>query len=169
MFKLSIVVVLIVGARLYGEIPLAPNNYRDDDIVTLVYYPKGQLWLTHPLDDGGLDSSTAKLSTVEIVSTVDFFEQYDWCGLIDACSPRKVFKLDPAGFASLPPLKVAAGFTSQTLTQSLQVSVFFVGGRGLYEVDLHVVPEPGLSVFALVGLGLLGLRSRNLQLASNRL
>jgi hypothetical protein len=139
-----------------NPVPLAPPNYSDDDIVTLAYDPIGQFWLAHPNDDGGRESNVPKLGTIEIVSAQAFFLEAHWCGLIDACTPIKVFHLDPPGFASLDPLRVEPGLSSEQLSKLLTVNGSLVPSGILTSVDLYVVPEPTGAALAMTAAAVVG-------------
>ncbi len=134
-----------------NPVPFAPADYFDDDTVTLVYDPTGEFWLAHPIDDGGRESSTPTLTTIQVRSSEDFFMEFHWCpGLIDACWARQAFNLEPRGFASLPRLQVTPGLSGEQVSSLLRVGGSLTGGGPLESVDLYVVPEPTTLPSALV-------------------
>jgi hypothetical protein len=161
---LVIVGYLVVDSAVQGAVnpvPLAPPNYFDDDIVTLVYDPIGQFWLAHPNDDGGRESNVPRLGTIEIASAQEFFFDFHWCGLIDVCSRTKAFHLaPPPGFASLNPLRVEPGLSSEQLSTVLTVDGSLMPSGILTSVDLHVVPEPNGTALAIAAATFVG-RWRN--------
>ena len=132
-----------VLAQEISPVPFAPADYVDDDTITLVYDPKGEFWLAHPNDDGGRESSVPLLTTIQVVSSSDFFFEFHWCqGFIDACARRQAFNLDPSGFASLPSLRVTPGLNGEQVSNLLTVSGSLAGGGPIAAADIFVVPEP---------------------------
>jgi hypothetical protein len=149
-------VVGFMASAIEAAVPLA-SAIAGDDNVTLVYDPAGTFRVSHPTDETG----AAAITTLEIISSGDFFTGPKPAGLggtFDVWTPKKAFKLEPAGFTSLDLGTVAAGLSGQQVSDMLTVSGSWAGGGALTGINLYVVPEPASIV--LLGLGSLFLLRR---------
>ncbi|MCP4191016.1 MAG: PEP-CTERM sorting domain-containing protein [Planctomycetaceae bacterium] len=139
---------------------IAANESRMDGQITVIYDPA--------TGDIQIDTDQQLLTSIQLSSQDKIFLQgmgIELEGLFDVDRPDKIFKLGVDGFADLNLGTVApTGLNAEYLGSDLSLEGSMLGGGGLEEVKLLVIPEP--SAFFLFGIGLLGLRSlvrRNLR------
>ena len=161
MKRLSVIVVVAilsatsaVSQELKPRLAASPN---DPNGTILEYNPSNGDFRFYLLPE-----ATRAMTTIEIVSESAIFDgpgaPCRFVGLFDIYTPRKLFKLDPAGFSDFTCEGAAqTDLTLNFLTEDLTVSGSLAGGGSLTDV-VFLVPEPSSVGLFLSGLALFVLK-----------
>ena len=149
--------------RLYSE---KDDGWRTDSVYSLIYDPgTGHFSTDHPnVPDQG--HGIAASDTLEIVASEPTFAaemtpegKALLDGLFDVWTPTKLFRLNVDGFGDIDfGLAVDPPIPAEELARRLSIDGSWIGGGGIDDADLVVVPEPNFAV--LLGFGILGLIAR---------
>lgn len=150
----DLIEALQTGTYEQGPIPaIAATGEKVDGQVVVVYDPA--------TGDIRIDTDNQLLTSIQLTSKDQIFLQgmgIELDGIFDVDQPEKIFKLGVDGFSDPHFGPIApVGLTASYLESDLTLDGSMLGGGGLDNVSLLVVPEPNALV--LFGIGLLGLRS----------